>query len=201
MASSIGSTTELESSSGLAPGSDRATLTVAGSAFGKRSTPRSRNEKSPSTTSDITSIVAETGRRTQNSESTTLPLPGHGDQLAVRQRVDIRDGHRLAFLDAGGDLDAIADPLANLELAHSEPIVLDDEHAVDAVAVLKRRIRERQDLVHLPALHVHPGKGPRLEGRIGVRHDRLERKRPGRGVHDRADAGDLARKGAVAVRV
>jgi hypothetical protein len=42
IASSIGSTTDVESSSGLAPGSDSDTLTVAGSAFGNRSTPRSR---------------------------------------------------------------------------------------------------------------------------------------------------------------
>ena len=70
IASSIGSMTEVDISSGLAPGSDRATLIVAGSALGNRSTPRPRNEKVPSTTSDITSIVAETGRRTQSSEST-----------------------------------------------------------------------------------------------------------------------------------
>ena len=41
IASSIGSTTDVDISSGLAPGSDSATLTVAGSAFGNRSTPRS----------------------------------------------------------------------------------------------------------------------------------------------------------------
>ena len=45
--SSIGSTTDVAISSGLAPGSCSVTLTVAGSAFGKRSTPRSRNEKMP----------------------------------------------------------------------------------------------------------------------------------------------------------
>ena len=67
-ASSSGSTTAVTISAGLAPGSCTVTLTVAGSAFGKRSTPRSRNEKMPSTTSDITSIVAKTGRRTHNSE-------------------------------------------------------------------------------------------------------------------------------------
>ena len=68
-ASSIGSTTDVAISSGLAPGSWSDTLTVAGSALGNRSTPRSRNEKIPSTTSDMTSIVANTGRRTQSSES------------------------------------------------------------------------------------------------------------------------------------
>ncbi len=70
IASSIGSTTEVDISSGLAPGSSRTTLTVAGSAFGNRSTPRPRNENVPSTTSDMTSIVANTGRRTQRSDST-----------------------------------------------------------------------------------------------------------------------------------
>ena len=74
IASSIGSTTDVDISSGLAPGSDSATLTVAGSAFGNRSTPRSRNEKMPSTTSDITSIVAKTGRRTQSSDSMAVLL-------------------------------------------------------------------------------------------------------------------------------
>jgi hypothetical protein len=69
MACSIGSMTDDEISSGLAPGSERFTLTVAGSARGKRSTPRSRNEKMPSTTRDITSMVAKTGRRTQSSDN------------------------------------------------------------------------------------------------------------------------------------
>ena len=69
IASSIGSMTEVDISSGLAPGSASETLTVAGSALGNRSTPRLRNENVPSTTSDMTSIVAKTGRRTQRSDS------------------------------------------------------------------------------------------------------------------------------------
>src|SRR5262245_7954589 len=40
---------------------------MGGSAFGKRSTPRSRNEKTPSTTRNSISIVVNTGRRTQTS--------------------------------------------------------------------------------------------------------------------------------------
>ena len=75
-ASSIGSTTAVAISSGLAPGSWSATLTVAGSDRGNRSTPRSRKEKIPSTTSDITSIVAKTGRRTQSSESMAIQSSG-----------------------------------------------------------------------------------------------------------------------------
>jgi hypothetical protein len=70
---SIGMMTAEVISSGEAPGSRSDTLTCAGSAFGKRSTPRSRNENTPSTTSDITSIVANTGRRTQSSDSIYSP--------------------------------------------------------------------------------------------------------------------------------
>ena len=70
MACSIGSMTDEDISSGLAPGMDKATLTVAGSAFGNRSTPSPWNDTVPSTTSDITSIVANTGRRTQSSDNT-----------------------------------------------------------------------------------------------------------------------------------
>ena len=75
--SSIGSTTDVAISSGLVPGSDNETLTVAGSALGNRSIPRSRNEKTPSTTTDITSIVANTGRRTHSSDSMSFfPVAG-----------------------------------------------------------------------------------------------------------------------------
>src|SRR5262247_2132299 len=118
IAFSIGMMTEDVISSGEAPGSRSCTLTWAGSAFGKRSTPRSRNEKMPSTTSDITSIVAKTGRRTQISESILFParlFPGGGADLqAVDQLVHVRHRHRLAGVDATDDLDAIAQTLTHL---------------------------------------------------------------------------------------
>ena len=66
-ASSRGSTTWVVISSGVAPGSRTLTLTVAGSARGKRSTPSSRNEKTPSTTRKVMSITAKTPRLTQSS--------------------------------------------------------------------------------------------------------------------------------------
>ncbi len=69
MASSSGRTTCEFSSSGVAPGKLTITLTEAGSALGKRSTPRSRNEKIPSTTRKLISIAAKTGRFTQISGS------------------------------------------------------------------------------------------------------------------------------------
>ena len=66
-ASSIGITTWVVTSSGVAPGRRMLMLTVAGSALGKRSTPRSRKEKTPSVTRKAMSITAKTGRRTQSS--------------------------------------------------------------------------------------------------------------------------------------
>src|SRR4029079_4287017 len=156
MASSMGSTTGVESAAGLAPGRRSWTLTVAGSAFGKRSTPRSRNENRPSTTNDITSIVAETGRRTQNSESTRPSLFRDGDVRAIGERVDVGDRDRLAFLHAAGNLDPVAEPLAHLQLARRQAIALHHEHAVHAIPILERRVRQRQDVVHLAALDVDP---------------------------------------------
>ena len=61
---------------------------------------------------------------------------------------------RLAGLDAADDLDAIAEPLADLQLAHRQLVAVDDEHAVDAVAVLQRGVRQRQHVVDLAALDV-----------------------------------------------
>ena len=84
---SIGMITADVISSGDAPGSRSWTLTWAGSAFGKRSTPRSRNENRPSTTSDITSIVANTGRRTQSSDNiATLLRPRPSSHRSAYRR-------------------------------------------------------------------------------------------------------------------
>src|SRR6185436_5049418 len=61
-------------SSDVAPGSRTFIVTVAGSALGKRSTPRSRNEKTPSTTRNVISMTANTGRFTHNSASVIRKL-------------------------------------------------------------------------------------------------------------------------------
>src|SRR5579884_4181216 len=69
IASSRGSTTPVTTSSGVAPGSCTSTLTVAGSALGKRSTARPRYEKMPSVTRKAISITVKTGYLTQISAS------------------------------------------------------------------------------------------------------------------------------------
>ena len=144
-ASSSGSTTAVAISAGLAPGSCTLTVTVAGSAWGKRSTPRSRNEKMPSTTSDMTSIVAKTGRRTLSSASDTWNSEGWNVYLRAGWLVTRAPSTSFSTsvaamgspaVDAADDLDALADPIADLDLGRAEPVTLDDEDAVHAVAVL-----------------------------------------------------------------
>src|SRR5678815_1815880 len=137
---STGMITDVIISSGLAPGSCSDTFTVAGSALGKRSTPRSRNEKIPSTMSDVTSIVANTGRRTQTSESTSVLRCADGHLLTVRQVVDVGRRHEIAGLEATGDFHAIAAAVAELQLLGRQRVALDHERTIDAVAVLHRRV-------------------------------------------------------------
>src|SRR5262249_55797219 len=208
-----------EISSGLAPGSERFTLTVAGSARGKRSTPRSRKEKMPSTTSDITSIVAKTGRRTQTSDSISLHSSGFSslsqprapsaepDVLldahlrAVDQFLDVRHGDALAGVHAAQDLDAIPHPIAHFQLAHAQLVAVDDEHAIDAVSVLQRAVREREDLVRLAALDVDARKRAGLQHGVPIRDEGLEGKSARRAVDRRADAGHFALEGPLRIRV
>src|ERR1051326_6787017 len=205
IASSIGSTTDEETSSGLAPGSDRRTLTVAGSAFGKRSTPRSRNEKIPSTTSDITSIVAKTGRLTQSSDN-ILVFSSHVRVLSfdfrpVAQPLDVRGRDHLARIDAAQHLDPVAEALADFHFLRGRRAAVDHEHAVDAVAVLQRRVRHGQHLIDLAAVDAHAREGAGLENRLRVGHEGLEGKRARRRVDGGSDTRQLARERLVGIRV
>ena len=59
-----------------------------------------------------------------------------GDALTVAELIDIGDRDQVAGLDAADDLDPVAVPLAQLQLAGRQRAALDDEDAVDAVAVL-----------------------------------------------------------------
>lgn len=65
--SSILSVISVSISCGDAPGFTTVTVIVGKSIFGKRSTPKLRNEKAPTTTSDMINIVANTGRLTHIS--------------------------------------------------------------------------------------------------------------------------------------
>ena len=80
--SSIGLVIWLSISSGEAPGSRVVIVMVGRSTLGKMSTPSWRNEARPRTTSDATSIVVKTGRRTNDLE--------HGLAWIVRECHDTR---------------------------------------------------------------------------------------------------------------
>ena len=70
IASSIGSMTEVDISSGLAPGSASGDADRGRVGLGKQIDTEVAERTLPNTTSDMTSIVAKTGRRTQRSDST-----------------------------------------------------------------------------------------------------------------------------------
>ena len=74
IASSIGSTTDVDISSGLAPGRSRATLTVAGSALGNEVDAEAAERERPEHDQRHDEHRGETGRRTQSSESTRSSL-------------------------------------------------------------------------------------------------------------------------------
>ena len=201
---SIGMMTDDVISSGEAPGSRSDTLTWAGSAFGKRSTPRSRNENTPSTTSDITSIVAKTGRRTQSSDSMAI-LPSTAIFIPSVSVSTSVTATRSARVQSGEDLHAVADAVAGLELARLQPIALDGERPVDAVAVLHGGVRDRHHLFDERGLEPHAGERARLQQRLGIRRQRFEgeraRLRRHRGTDARHGGGErLVRKGIDAQR-
>ena len=169
---------------------------------GLRETGRRRGRgtrRCPSTTSDMTSIVAKTGRRTQRSESTCgTPLFRRPRRASPSASVSTSViATRSPSFTPLGDLDAVAKALADLQLAHGQAVAVDDEHPVHAVAVLERGIRQRQHVVDLAALDVDAREGARLQRGVGVRHGGLERERSRRGVHGRADPAHLAVEGAV----
>src|SRR5262245_35770968 len=207
-ASSIRFVTWLSASSGLAPGSRVVTVTVGMSTFGKMSRPRSRYEASPRTTSETTSIVAKTGRRTQRSTSDTALRPGDRTRGGPRRPGDGLDGGAVVELgEAGGgdclpgldsveDLDppSLAEPRLHQPLLG--PTVRHHEHLADADDIGERLGRHERD-ARVPAdQHAPPREEPGLEQALTVRDTRFEGERAGRHVHHRGDARHLPREGA-----
>ena len=136
-ACSSGSATDELISSGLAPGSATVTVTVAGSAFGSRSTLRSRNENRPVTTSDITSTVVNAGRRTQNSARLIGRLPL---DRACRRRLGAQPPGRAVrpstpsatmtapAVDALEDFNALTEAVPQFHFGGRQRSIADDEH-------------------------------------------------------------------------
>src|SRR4029450_11604802 len=189
---SSGITTCVVTSSGVAPGRRIVMLTVAGSALGKRSTPRSRKEKTPSVVRNATSITVNTGRLTQSSTrpigllrglhgSTVhglLALEGNGDLLPILQPLD--------------DLDLLAISLAELDLLLLQRLSVHRVHLVDAEDVAHGVVGDGEDALDLPGGDRGPREEPRLQHAVFVLQERLELERAGLRVHRRAHARDRA---------
>ena len=104
------------------------------------------------------------------------PWP-HVHLHAVDQLLDVGDRDAFAGLDAAQDLDAIAESIADLQLAHGELVAVDDEDAVDAVAVLQRRSTAASaTLSSWPLSMCTRANVPGLSTASLVRHERLERR-------------------------
>src|SRR5260221_2697282 len=159
-----GRTTWVVISSGVDPGSLMLMLTVAGSARGKRSTPRSRNEKIPSTPRNAISMTAKTARLTQSSAR--VMAGGSLDRLdrrAVAQFLAFQgDGHVRALLQAGHDLDVSAFARAQLHFRLVQRAPLDGEDLVDAVQVTQGVLGHDQGLVHPARDDARPREEARL---------------------------------------
>src|SRR5439155_2112025 len=101
------------------------------------------------------------------------------------------DGNLLARFDAADDLDAVADAIAGFQLANGESIAVHHENPVDAVPILQRAVRQRENIFDPRRLDVHAREGAGLELRIAVRHERLEGKGARLSVHGGTDARNL----------
>ena len=126
IACSIGSTTDVDISSGLAPGSDRATLTVAGSAFGNRSTPRPRNENGPEHHERHHQHRGEDrdgGRRVQTACGLSLTSSRRRDSPPSSVSTSVTATRSPAFTPLD-DFDAVAEALADLQLAHRQLVAV-----------------------------------------------------------------------------
>ena len=113
------------------------------------------------------------------------------DALRRRRVVDVCDAPRLAGLDAAENLDPIAHTLAHLQLARGELARPDDEHAIHAVAILERGVRDASAPGRPGRFRCARARTCRASTGSPVRHQRLERKR----ARLRVDRGADARHG------
>src|SRR2546423_1000534 len=123
--SSILSVISVSISCGDEPGLATVTVIVGKSIFGKRSTPRLKNEKAPTTTSDITSMVANTGRFTQIS----------ANHCILRLLVHLPHEHTIdKFIEAArSDHFTLGNTILDLDHVVLEQADLDDPLVGDAV--------------------------------------------------------------------
>src|SRR4051812_32254409 len=139
-ASSTLSVISVSTSCGDAPGFTTVTVIVGKSILGNRSTPSDRNENAPTTTSDMMSIVAKTGRFTQTSASHCISVRPH--ENSILQLAEAACGDNLALLHALFDLDHIPLEQADLYEPFVGDAVFDDKDLVYIALALNRGSRD-----------------------------------------------------------
>src|SRR6185369_3735659 len=200
-ASSRGSTTWVVISSGVEPGSLMLMLTVAGSARGKRSTPRSRNEKMPRTPRNAISMTANTARLTHSSAR--VMGPRSLDRLYERPVAQLfpfeGDRYRRSLLQAGDDLDV--GPLARpeLDLGLVQRALLDRVDLVHPVEVAQRVLGHDQGLVHAARHDARPREEAGLEHAVTVLEEGFHVEGTGLRIHGRVHARHRALEGALGI--
>ena len=127
------------------------------------------------------------------------------DLHPVGQRIDVRHRHAIRRVQSGEDLHAVADAVSRLELARLQPVALDGERPVDAVAVLHGGVRDGHHLFDEGGLEPHAGERARLQQRLAIRRERFEGERARLCRHRGTDARDgggetLVREGIDAQR-
>src|SRR5438445_11154398 len=203
-AASGGSTTWVVISSGVAPGSLRLMLTVAGSARGKRSTPSSRKEKRPSTARNAISMTAKTPRLTHSSARVmawrACPLASsdgfHARPVAQLLALD-GHGHAITVLDPRHHLDVPALARADLDLGLAQRALLDGVDLVDAVLVAQRVLGDDQRGVDVAGDDAGAGEEARLEQALPVVEQRLHVEGARLRIDGRVHARDGALEGAL----
>src|SRR5689334_13900923 len=151
-ASSSGRMTCVVTSSLVAPGSLMLIVTVAGSALGKRSTPRSRNEKTPRTTRKLMTMTANTGRFTQISDNDiagSRALRDDVHQGTVAQLHSLwGQGDFLTLLESFHHFDVGIDAFPDADLPLGELVGIDGIGLVDAVRIVERSLWNKESLVN-----------------------------------------------------
>src|SRR5436190_1979444 len=110
----------------------------------------------------------------------------------VRELLDVGGDDLRARLEALADLDAIAEAIAEHDLAAGELAVLHDEDPVGAVAALDGGHRDGDGALDAVGGDLHVRERPGLQLAVGIRHFSLDREGPRLEVHARRDADDLA---------
>ena len=185
---SIGMMTAEVISSGAAPGSRSETLTVAGSALRKQIDAEiaeredaQHHERHDQHRGEDRPADAEFRQHGYSASAVD------GDLHAVGEIVDVGQRDASPSFTPPRISMRSPTPIAGLQLVGGQPIAVDGERAIDAVAVLHRGVGNRQDLLDERGFEMHPRERAGLQPGVGIGRQGLEGERPRLRVDGRAD--------------